>query len=452
MADAPSTDFYASFVKSGPGSFLASRLGLPQPPTLRRYQAGKPPLAGPVLLSGTGRLVEPVRELLAGYDLVVNNAGGKNAEKLGGAVFDATGITSIDQLVGLFEFFSPQLRSLANSARLVVLGTTPELISDPAEHIAQRSLEGFTRSVAKELRNGATAQLVYVHPEAPTGVSGLGSTLRFLLSGKSAYVDGQVIRVSDKEAPAPADWDKPLAGKIALVTGAARGIGATIAEVLARDGAHVIVADIPAAGEALSAVANKVSGTALPLDVTADDAGRKVAEHVKARYNGLDIIVNNAGITRDKLLANMDEGRWNAVVAVNLKAPIRLVDSLLEEDALRSGGAVVDVSSIAGIAGNRGQTNYGTTKAGVIGIVDAYKSILAAKGITINAVAPGFIETAMTAAIPLATRQAGRLMNSLQQGGQTIDVAETVSYFAAPSSAAVTGNVVRVCGQSLLGA
>ncbi len=452
MPDAPSTDFYAAFVKSGPGSFLASRLGLPQPPTLRRYQPGKPALGGPVLLGGKGRLVEPVRELLADYDLVVNNGGARGAEKLGGAVFDATGITSIDELVSLYEFFAPQMRSLGNSARLVVLGTTPELIEDLGEHIVQRALEGFTRSVAKELRDGATAQLVYVHPDAATGASGLASTLRFLLSGKSAYVDAQVIRITDQEAAAPADWDKPLAGKVALVTGAARGIGATIAEVLSRDGAHVIAADIPAAGEALSEVANKVGGTALPLDVTAADAGAKIAEHVKTRHGGLDIIVNNAGITRDKLLANMDEGRWKSVMAVNLKAPKQLVDDLLAADALNEGGAVVDVSSIAGIAGNRGQTNYGATKAGVIGIVDAYAPVLAKKNITINAVAPGFIETAMTAAIPLATRQAGRLMNSLQQGGQTVDVAETVSYFAAPSSAAVTGNVVRVCGQSLLGA
>ena len=162
--------------------------------------------------------------------------------------------------------------------------------------------------------------------------------------------------------------------------------------------------------------------------------------------------MNNAGITRDKLLANMDEARWNSVIGVNLLAPQRLVDDLVAAKALRAGGAVIDVSSIAGIAGNRGQTNYGTSKAGVIGLVNAYAPILAKEGITINAVAPGFIETAMTAAIPLATREVGRRMNSLQQGGQTVDVAETVAWYASPASNAVTGNIVRVCGQSLLGA
>ena len=448
-------DLYSSFVNSGPGGFIASKVGLPQPPSLRRYNPSEPALAGPVLVGGFGRLVEPVREILAGsgdYQLVVNNTGGRSADKLGGAVFDATGISSPAQLEQLFEFFTPIMRSTANSARLVVLGTTPELAASPDEQVAQRALEGFTRSLAKELRNGATAQLVYVAPKAKTAVSGLESTLRFLLSAKSTYVDGQVIRVGVADGAAVEDWRKPLAGKVALVTGAARGIGATIAEVLARDGAHVIAADIPAAGEALSETANKIGGAALPLDVTADDAGAKIAEHVLERHGGLDIIVNNAGITRDKLLANMDAGRWNSVISVNLIAPQTLVNELVARKALRKGGAVVDVSSIAGIAGNRGQTNYGASKAGVVGLVDAYAPVLAKEGITINAVAPGFIETAMTAAIPLATRQAGRLMNSLLQGGQTVDVAETVAYFASPASNAVTGNVVRVCGQSLLGA
>ncbi|MCF8569231.1 3-oxoacyl-ACP reductase [Gordonia sp. HY002] len=452
---AGSTDLYSSFVNSGPGGFIAGQLGLPQPPTLRRYSASKAPLGGPVQLGGSGRLVEPIREILSAgedYALVENNTTGRGADKLGAAVFDATGITKPAELEQLFEFFTPIMRSTGNSARLVVLGTTPELTKTPDEHVAQRALEGFTRSLGKELRNGATAQLVYVSPKAKTGLSGLESTLRFLLSGKSAYVDAQVIRVGDAAGTAVENWDKPLAGKVALVTGAARGIGATIAEVLSRDGAHVIAADIPAAGEALSETANKVGGTALPLDVTADDAGEKIAEHVLERHGGLDIIVNNAGITRDKLLANMDSGRWNSVIGVNLIAPQTLVNELVERKALREGGAVIDVSSIAGIAGNRGQTNYGTSKAGVIGLVDTYAPILAKAGITINAVAPGFIETAMTAAIPLATREAGRRMNSMQQGGQTVDVAETVAYFANPASNAVTGNVVRVCGQSLLGA
>ncbi|WP_280483711.1 3-oxoacyl-ACP reductase [Nocardia farcinica] len=442
-------NLYGSFVHSAPGQFLASKLGLPQPETLRRYTPGEPALPGPVLLGGKGRVAEPVRALLSDYTFADSLTPGT---KYGALVFDATGIGSIEDLAQLYEFFQPAMRSIAASGRLVVIGTTPELAASVEEQIAQRALEGFTRSVGKELLRGATAQLVYLHPDASPSATGLESTLRFLLSAKSAFVDGQVIRVGKDDSAAPADWARPLEGKVAVVTGAARGIGATIAEVFARDGAKVIVADIPAAGDALSETANKVGGTALALDVTAPDAAEKLAEFVTERFGGLDIIVHNAGITRDKLLANMDDARWNAVINVNLAAPHRITEALVAKGVLKEGGRVIDVSSIAGIAGNRGQTNYGASKAGVIGMVQAEAPKLAEKGITINAVAPGFIETAMTAAIPLATREAGRLMSSLLQGGQTVDVAEAIAYFASPASNAVNGNVLRVCGQAMLGA
>ncbi|RJO76805.1 3-oxoacyl-ACP reductase [Nocardia panacis] len=442
-------NLYGSFIHSAPGAFLAGKLGLPKPETLRRYAKGEPPLPGPVLLGGKGRTADAIRNLLSDYTFAETPVPGT---KYGALVFDATAIASIDELAQLFEFFQPAMRGIAASGRVLVVGTTPELAASVQEQIAQRALEGFTRSVGKELLRGATAQLVYLHPEASASATGLESTLRFLLSAKSAFVDGQVIRVGKDDATAPADWDRPLEGKVAVVTGAARGIGATIAEVFARDGAKVIVADIPAAGEALSATANKVGGTALALDVTAPDAAEKLAEFATERFGGIDIIVHNAGITRDKLLANMDEGRWKAVLEVNLAAPHRITEGLVARGALKAGGRVIDVSSIAGIAGNRGQTNYGASKAGVIGMVDAESPKLAEHGITINAVAPGFIETAMTAAIPLGTREAGRLLSSLYQGGQTVDVAETIAYFAGPASNAVSGNVVRVCGQALIGA
>src|SRR6185295_4101075 len=136
----------------------------------------------------------------------------------------------------------------------------------------QRALEGFTRSLGKEMRRGATVNLVYLSPDAKPAATGLESTVRFILSGKSAYVDGQVFRVGAADSTPPADWDKPLDGKVAVVTGAARGIGATIAEVFARDGAKVIAVDVEGAADALSELATKVGGTALTLDVTAADA------------------------------------------------------------------------------------------------------------------------------------------------------------------------------------
>jgi 3-oxoacyl-[acyl-carrier protein] reductase len=137
---------------------------------------------------------------------------------------------------------------------------------------------------------------------------------------------------------------------------------------------------------------------------------------------------------------------------VNLTSQERINDALIENDAIKPGGRIVTVSSMSGIAGNRGQSNYATTKAGVIGTVDALAPVLAEQGGTINAVAPGFIETQMTGAMPIGTREAGRRMSSLAQGGLPVDVAETIAWFANPASAGVNGNTVRVCGQNLLGA
>ncbi|GLW92202.1 3-oxoacyl-ACP reductase [Actinokineospora globicatena] len=440
-------DRYQRFSNSGVGRVLVKRLGLPNPTPLRRHRPGDPALDGPVLLGAApgGRLVDQVAGVCAaaGTEVVTSPAGAHGA-----LVFDATGVRRVEQLRALYDFFNPVLRSLGTCGRVVVLGTPPERIADAEEQVAQRALEGFVRSVGKELVCGATAQLVYVEPGAEGDIA---STLRFLLSGKSAYVDAQVIRIGvlGGNAAEPDDWASPLAGKVALVTGASRGIGAAIAEVLARDGAHVVALDVPAQGDGLAEVANRVGGSALQLDITAADAPARLSDHLRTRHGGVDIVVHNAGITRDKKLANMKDPAWDAVLSVNLASQLR-VNAALLDGVLRDGGRIIGVSSIAGIAGNTGQTNYATSKAGVIGMVNAYAPVVG-RGITVNAVAPGFIETKMTAAVPLVIREAGRRMNSLAQGGLPVDVAETIAWYANPASGAVTGNVVRVCGQSLLG-
>jgi 3-oxoacyl-[acyl-carrier protein] reductase len=239
---------------------------------------------------------------------------------------------------------------------------------------------------------------------------------------------------------------------VAVVTGASRGIGAAIARTLARDGATIVGVDVPAQGEDLTEVVNEVGGSSLLLDITDEEAPDRLAEHLEERHGGADIVVHNAGVTRDRTLARMSEDEWDMVIAINLTAQERINDALLDGGVLRPGGRIVAVSSVSGIAGNRGQANYAASKAGVIGTVESLAPVLAERAQTINAIAPGFIETQMTAAMPIGTREAGRRMNSVAQGGQPVDVAEAIAWLASPASGGVNGNVVRVCGQSLIGA
>src|SRR3954451_18960056 len=303
-------DRYASFANSGVGRGVVKRLGLPDPPRLRRYQVGDPLTNGPVLLGAApgGRLAEVVAKL------VDTTTAFDEQTRYGALVFDATGITDSTGLRALYDYFHPAARSLRGSGRVILLGTPPASAANPREATAQRALEGLTRSIGKEFGRGITAQLVYV---APGGEAAVESTLRFLLSGRSAYVSGQVIHLGAGNAPSPADWDRPLAGRTALVTGAARGVCAPIARVLARDGAEVIALDVPAAGDALAGVANDVRGRAVQLDLAAPGAAERLAAHLSG---GIDVLVHNAGITRDKTLARMDAARWDSVLDINLSS------------------------------------------------------------------------------------------------------------------------------------
>ncbi|MDO9407795.1 3-oxoacyl-ACP reductase [Patulibacter sp.] len=467
------SDTYLKFANSFLGKQVAPKLGLPQPPVLKRYVPGQKAVDGAVLVgqAAGGRLAGAIAATLKSADAQVWTAEGPLRDAAGEAdlapkiyaadtagdqrfqalVFDATGIAHPDELQALHAFFKPVARKLRPSGRLIVLGTPPESLTAGAR-VSQRALEGFTRSAGKELGKGATSNLVYVAEGAEDQIE---STLRFFLSPKSAFVSGQVVRIgvgSSKASAAKVDWEKPLAGKVALVTGASRGIGEAIAETLARDGAHVVGLDIEPLADDLKTVTDRIGGSAITLDVTAEDAPKQLAEQLKKEHGGVDIVVHNAGITRDKRLANMKPEVWDQVIAVNLIAPDRITYALLQGKVLNTGGRVIGVASIAGIAGNNGQTNYATSKAGVIGLVDAFADDIAKAGGTINAVAPGFIETQMTAAIPLGIREAGRRLSSLGQGGLPVDVAETIAWYASAGSGAVQGNVVRVCGQSLIGA
>ncbi|NEA32690.1 3-oxoacyl-ACP reductase [Streptomyces sp. SID13031] len=446
------TDRYQTFTRTPLGRTLVKNLGLPDPTPLPRWTDGDAVIDGQVVFGAitetdTGKAIQALlRDIGASFSTVAEGVASSTLRPKA-LVFDATGATSTADLTSLQRFFSPVIRQLGAAGRVIVVGRTPELSATPEQQIAQRALEGFTRSLGKEVKRGATVNLVYVAPDAHDQ---LDSTLRFFLSTKSAYVDGQVARIGTGPLVGN-DPTAPLAGKVALVTGAARGIGAAIAQTLARDGATVLGVDVPQNANDLRKVITKIGGSELLLDVTAIDAPQRIAA-AGAELGGLDIVVHNAGITRDKRLANMRTDAWDAVLDVNLRAPERITMHLLEAGGLNEGASVIGVASIAGIAGNNGQTNYATSKAGVIGLVQALAPRLTDRQIRINAVAPGFIETEMTAKVPFAIREVGRRINSLQQGGLPIDVAETIAWFADPASAGVTGNVVRVCGQSMLGA
>jgi 3-oxoacyl-[acyl-carrier protein] reductase len=442
------SDKYLELINSPFGKNVASRLGLPQPAVLRRYSPDAPLVPGPVLLGSIGTGIKGLAEVLSDAGAEVHTTA-MEGQKWGALIFDATAAVAPGELAELREFLVSGLRKLAPSGRVVLLGRTPDG-SDPAVDATRQALDGIVRSLAKELRAGATANLVQT--DGDLDASAIEGVLRFFLSGRSAYVDGQVLRVGSADAPAPADWTQPLAGKVAVVTGAARGIGAAIATVLARDGATVMVADLPAAGESLAKVANKIGGTSLQLDIAAPDSAEKLIEYVTERHGGVDIVIHNAGITRDKLLANMKPETWDSVIAVNLESQLRINAALLSSGALRSGGRVVCLASTSGIAGNRGQTNYAASKAGVIGMVRASAASFARKDATINAIAPGFIDTEMTHAIPFATREVARRISSLQQAGLPIDVAEAIAFLSQPAAGGVNGQVLRVCGQNMVGA
>lgn len=429
-------DRYLSFTGTAPGRFLTRRLGLPQPASLKRFSPERPALQGDRLLLTAGK---------SDLDLAATGLGlTASSENPAAVLLDATGVRDVETLAEVHAALHPVVRSVAQSGRIVVLGAP----LDPADHhqaAAQQALEGFTRSLGKEIGRGRTVNLVRL-----TDAHAAASTLGFLFSPKSAYVSGQVVEVGPQDVTAPTDPERPLTGRTALVTGAARGIGEAVAETLARDGARVVVLDVPQAEQDARRVADRLGGTALALDITADDAGARIAA---ALPDGLDVLVHNAGITRDRRLVNMPAERWSSVLDVNLASVLRTTDALLAGGTLREGGRIVATASIAGLAGNAGQTNYGASKAGVVGLVRSLAPrALAEHGVTVNAVAPGFIETKMTAAIPLFIREAGRRMNSLAQGGLPADVAETTAWLAHPASGAVNGQVVRVCGQSLLGA
>lgn len=457
-------DKYVNWASSGWGKKVAKKLGLPQPVKLRRYLRDRADVNCKVLIGAFEAKETSAQLLRIAEEFPINTFIAKDREvyrknfetetlledntiKFHGLIFDATEIKTIEDLQSVYDFFQPYIRKrIENSGRVIVIARDPKSCQELTAAVASRALVGFIKSLGKEVRRGITTQIIYVQAGAE---SNLQSTIEFLLSYKSAYVSGQVIHIQSAKA-ITTDYQMPLKNKLALVTGSARGIGRSIAEVLARDGAKVVLLDIESQKEALEKLAKQLNGLFLTLDITADDAPQFLAQFGQ-EHGSWDIIVHNAGITKDKMFVNMKPEVWQTVLKVNLQAQQKINDYLLSNKAINKNGRIICVSSIAGIAGNAGQTNYATSKAGVIGLVK-FTAPQLKDGITINAVAPGFIETDMTAKIPFIIREVGRRLNAMSQGGLPVDVAETIAWYASPASCGLNGTVTRVCGLMMLGA
>ncbi|MFT5592522.1 MAG: 3-oxoacyl-[acyl-carrier protein] reductase [Oceanicoccus sp.] len=426
------------------GQGLLSSLGVKPAIELNRYQGETPWVTGSILVAQP-----PSSELAsvfnqANIQFEVLQGGQENRHNA--ALLDATGFKTTSDLVSLKTFFAQLGKRLNASSHIVILGLDPASCSDIEQASVMEALNGFTRSLAKEFgRKAIMANVVYCQNVSAS----IATPVNFLLSHRGAYISGQPLYVNNA-SPTIQDWQKPLNGQLALVTGAAQGIGAAIAKTLTQQGATVVGLDIPPAKDTLEATLAPLDGIAVATDITSAEAVEAIIQALNGKT--LDIVVHNAGVTRDKTLARMPEHFWDMAININLAAPMSITTALEQRAQLSDAARVICISSISGIAGNVGQTNYSASKSGVVGYVRQQAKLWAGTNKTINAIAPGFIETQMTEQIPFMTRELGRRMNSLSQGGKPEDVAQGVTLFAQPGSQGLNGQILRVCGQSLIGA
>ena len=241
-----------------------------------------------------------------------------------------------------------------------------------------------------------------------------------------------------------------LTDKIALVTGAGRGIGKEIAKTLARDGATVIVNYNGSAAKAEETVAEIVAagGKAEAVQCDVSDFGKsgELMDYVIKTYGKLDILVNNAGITRDGLLMKMSEADFDAVINTNLKGAFNCMQHVARQMIKQKGGRIINIASVVGVIGNAGQVNYAASKAGIIGMTKSAAREMASRGITVNAIAPGFIVTEMTDVLSDAVKYAMKQQIPMKAFGETSDVAETAAFLASEKARYITGQVISVDG------
>jgi len=240
---------------------------------------------------------------------------------------------------------------------------------------------------------------------------------------------------------------KELDGEIALVTGASRGIGKAIAEQLASQGATVIgTATSDSGADNISAYLSEFGGKGMCLNVTDTDSIAAVIKAITAEYGDVSILVNNAGITKDNLLMMMKEDQWNDIINTNLTSIYRLSKAVIRKMMKARKGRIINIASVVGMTGNPGQTNYSATKAGMLGFSKSLAREIGSRNITVNCVAPGFIDTDMTKELPEEQREALIKQIPLNRLGDPADIAAAVSFLAAPTAAYITGETINVNG------
>ena len=336
-----------------------------------------------------------------------------------------------------------ELKKLRPNAKVLLIGLSEKECSGKTS-LLQRALVGFTKSLAKEIgRSAKTVSLIRI----PNGLdlADIPLIVSFFTSGRSAFITGQVLSVEGSGS------DGSLKGKVCLVTGGAGGIGLATVKRLAAESAQVIIVDLPSMKDSISSfVSDNISF--IGADLTNAEDLKSLVNQIGQQYGKVDVLANNAGITRDRTLSKMSEKEWDQLIAVNLMAVVGLTDSLLSNDLISRGGSIINTSSISGIAGNFGQTNYTATKAALIEMAKVYSEDLREMHISVNAIAPGYIETDMVKTMPLMTRIMAERITCLAQAGRPEDIAEAMAFFAHPASRGVNGQVLRVCGGSFLGA
>ncbi len=445
---------------------MLQQLGLKTPPQLLRSSRpwAEDMLADKrVLIGGQGAYAQELAQALSAAKAHVFRAPGSSASKdstpepqaFQASLFDASKIQTVQELEGLYQFFRPQLKKMGFNHRVLILSHLWPDEAAPEAHACTQAIEGFARSLSKELGpKGVYVNTLRIpHGDSTLILPRLKALTTYFLADYSSFVTGQALTL-DLRGPSLNEW--PLAGSLAgkrvLVTGAAQGIGHAIARRFAEEGAHVIGLDRPQAAEALHELVHSIDGESLLTDLSAPDSLDTILQHLQKAPGPLDILVHNAGVTRDRSLFTMKPEHWQSVLQINLQASVGLTMNLLQRGLIARQGRVLCMASIVGIAGNYGQSNYSSAKAGLIGFVRGLSHHLAREGITANAIAPGYIETAMTAELPFLAKQFGRRLSSLSQGGTPEDVAEMVSFLASPAGQGINGSVVRVCGGNFLGA